>query len=475
MLPLPEQSRLPLPWIDDPTPTSKIQPNITVKLKAFDIPTKPHKRIRKNTWALDSDKSLVRYYNTYRPWTANPGKIPFFEFRGQGPPPKDAGYPGDLYINIAPGQMHRLYVCVRFSRISLWFSASFCLNRSGLSVCHPYLHLARLAICPGEGFTWVAFPIPPHDQGWTLGPVNEDDLIRRMLEQETGVAQPKTAKRRLHDKETSQDSSKRQRLYENTASQSLLNESIPHRSERIHEGKPTSEVSVAEPSNLPQGPSSTASGSARKIPKPVNTAASPSNLPNEPRTSANADIAHPVQTVGSQIPPASIVDRAIHDASVNPIVPLDVKSEDAGSQPSWEPHARCIAHLEEKMRDVLDSAATARNERDTAVREREEFARACEKATRERDELARKCAAFERKEVELTRQRDAAEAERTEAEQERDKARQRLVDARDQVVVGRAEILRLSDVLKEREAAYGALERKYAKTMDGLRGLAAAD
>lgn len=77
-------TRLPNPWLDDPVPKSIIQPGITATLQFFSHDV----------------KELERYL--YRLGGNNESQVVYYEYLGMGPPPRDIGYPGDIYIDTTP-------------------------------------------------------------------------------------------------------------------------------------------------------------------------------------------------------------------------------------------------------------------------------------------------------------------------------------------------------------------------------------
>lgn len=76
------QTRLPLPWLTSPAPKSLIQPDISVTLKK----TRVKAAVIPRSYPYIADAS---------------GNHPHFEWRGKGAPPRDVGYPGDVYLDLA--------------------------------------------------------------------------------------------------------------------------------------------------------------------------------------------------------------------------------------------------------------------------------------------------------------------------------------------------------------------------------------
>ncbi|KII83352.1 hypothetical protein PLICRDRAFT_58426 [Plicaturopsis crispa FD-325 SS-3] len=405
---------LPMPWIDNPTPTSKIQPGIQVRLKTAKIPT--------DDPCLDFDTITNEFFKIYRPFSPDNSIIHFFEFRGQGPPPSDVGYPGDVYFDLKPDQKHRLYRrnCQRWE-----YPAD---TTPGQFIWHPYLARTVLGVCPERGATWV-----PVDSEWSAVPASgtEHDLIRNMVERQRMSAM----KRQIGDSETrsANDTSKRQRLYQSNISGSSDGSQITKTSQ----------------------------------------------------------LAQYVALLSDHISRAT--DVTVETSQTQTRI---------ASEPAWEPHLRC---LELKMKEVLESATSARSERDRAVRERDELARERDETARELNQAARERdrATFERGQVtrerdsfdrqqtntrrkydalermyadlecrfiKVERERDAAESERAEAEQQHDRTRARLKDAREQVISSRKENLRLSRLLAAKEADCEASERKCSEFIDAIRG-----
>lgn len=76
------QTRLPLPWLNSPIPKSFIQPSICATLQKTRV----------------KDSIIPPSY----PYIVDANGIhPHFEWRGNGAPPRDVGYPGDIYVDLA--------------------------------------------------------------------------------------------------------------------------------------------------------------------------------------------------------------------------------------------------------------------------------------------------------------------------------------------------------------------------------------
>jgi hypothetical protein len=91
---------LPLPWLDNPAPTSCIQPGITRVLKTF----------RVNKWYFPTHYPYRMHGPEIRGSYTQTRIVPFFLFGGLGPPPNDIGYPGDIYRDTNTARDYALYV-----------------------------------------------------------------------------------------------------------------------------------------------------------------------------------------------------------------------------------------------------------------------------------------------------------------------------------------------------------------------------
>ncbi|KZP14855.1 hypothetical protein FIBSPDRAFT_99435 [Athelia psychrophila] len=80
-------SHLPNPWLDNPLPTSVLQPNIEITLHKFNCHYIPEPGTY--PYRLDTD--------------GRDAAVHFYEMRGVGHTPRDAGYPGDVYVKVKPG------------------------------------------------------------------------------------------------------------------------------------------------------------------------------------------------------------------------------------------------------------------------------------------------------------------------------------------------------------------------------------
>jgi hypothetical protein len=76
------------PWVKDPFPCSVAQPNAYRVVK----------------WLRRPTQNLPPNY-PYRDHPDRKNMIPYHEWRGQGRPPNDIGYPGDVCINMTPGNL----------------------------------------------------------------------------------------------------------------------------------------------------------------------------------------------------------------------------------------------------------------------------------------------------------------------------------------------------------------------------------
>ncbi|KII93144.1 hypothetical protein PLICRDRAFT_35326 [Plicaturopsis crispa FD-325 SS-3] len=113
----------PLPWLDNPKPTSKIQPNIKVKLKTFRLGFGDGQDPA--SWPPEGYpyRPIVPFLSEPPPWgkrrKSQPSRgsatVHYFEMHGRGPPPDDIGYPGDIYVDLNP----RRY-CLYYRDLAQW-------------------------------------------------------------------------------------------------------------------------------------------------------------------------------------------------------------------------------------------------------------------------------------------------------------------------------------------------------------------
>ncbi|KAI9512736.1 hypothetical protein F5148DRAFT_1161216 [Russula earlei] len=79
-------SKPPMPCIANPKPTSTSQIPFVYERRHFTVKTLPESF----PYEVIRDNGL---------------QIHYFEFRGQGPPPADLGFPGDVWLNVRPGEL----------------------------------------------------------------------------------------------------------------------------------------------------------------------------------------------------------------------------------------------------------------------------------------------------------------------------------------------------------------------------------
>jgi hypothetical protein len=169
-------SRPNFPWLNT-TPKSRLQPTVAVELKstqveiALNIPQNyPYKL------TLDGDKP-------------NRAKIPYYEWRGRGPPPGDVGYPGDVYLDLTPGA-YALYAYTLGKWVK-WVGP--CVEKEE-HIRHPHL-MDRFLGYSEKNVNWYSFStIKGHAR--KLPSSTADEVIRTIVKFEREENRSKEAKRR---------------------------------------------------------------------------------------------------------------------------------------------------------------------------------------------------------------------------------------------------------------------------------------
>jgi hypothetical protein len=140
----PADRNLPLPWVDNPPPTSHIQPGVTHELKTFPV----------SMWYFPTHYPYRTHGRIRGPETQT-RTVPFYLFVGIGPPPKDIGYPGDIYRDKTVRD-YALYA--RF--VNIWVpwtgrpTADDTIHEHSNLLHHPYL-TAHFLWCTENGITWM--------------------------------------------------------------------------------------------------------------------------------------------------------------------------------------------------------------------------------------------------------------------------------------------------------------------------------
>jgi len=122
------------PWVTDPNPRSAEQPNVYRVVKWLRRPT-----------------HLPTSTYPYRDHPKKPTMIPYHEWRGQGRPPNDIGYPGDIYVNLTPGK-YSLYGRTKSAWVP-WTGLNF---EKWHLVAHPHLD-DRFLFCGESDIKWYSY------------------------------------------------------------------------------------------------------------------------------------------------------------------------------------------------------------------------------------------------------------------------------------------------------------------------------
>ncbi|RDB26243.1 hypothetical protein Hypma_006335 [Hypsizygus marmoreus] len=131
----------PSPWLDNPEPKSELYPDLTARLKCF---TNRRRKMNKGEGKWP-----------YRLYPPDPTKILFFEFRGYGPPPKDIGNPGDIYVDLTPSPGPNL--CIYLHDKEAWVRNYWNLDPNITEFplhWHPLLNDRFLWGTEASGFMW---------------------------------------------------------------------------------------------------------------------------------------------------------------------------------------------------------------------------------------------------------------------------------------------------------------------------------
>ncbi|KII84007.1 hypothetical protein PLICRDRAFT_58137 [Plicaturopsis crispa FD-325 SS-3] len=171
---------LPLPWRDNPIPTSNIQPGVHIELKTSHIAPgmvlwpPPGYPYRVELGFRPDKRKGSGVYN-----------VLFYEMRGRGPPPGDIGYPGDIYLDLTPGA-YALY----FRGTAEW-TQYFLKNRG--SARHPLCEELFLSIPMRGQISWQPFSkgivgLLVHGRAEHL--VSEHRAISYLIHEETEFVHP---------------------------------------------------------------------------------------------------------------------------------------------------------------------------------------------------------------------------------------------------------------------------------------------
>jgi hypothetical protein len=138
-------SDLPLPWLDNPAPTSCIQLGITRELKTF----------RVNKWYFPTHYPYRMHGPQIRGSHTQIRTVPFFLFGGLGSPPNDIGYPGDIYRDTT-ARDYTLYARFKNTWVP-WTGVATAgepIHEHSNLLHHPNL-TAHFLWCTDSGITWM--------------------------------------------------------------------------------------------------------------------------------------------------------------------------------------------------------------------------------------------------------------------------------------------------------------------------------
>jgi hypothetical protein len=164
-----KDGRKPPPWLSNPYPKSTQQPGITRLNKKF-----------RHHWPLGMEAS---YPYEYFPLDDT---VHYFEFRGEGPPPSDIGYPGDIYIDLTEGSP--AVYAMGITEWVLWHGHLSCKAghrdpREIKPFSHPLLR-DRILWCSEKTVMWYSRDTIRKDPRFTEDSVLASCFISKVLEYE---------------------------------------------------------------------------------------------------------------------------------------------------------------------------------------------------------------------------------------------------------------------------------------------------